>query len=225
MFTGIVQTIGRITSLEPGEVATRLTIALAGELAGETRPPRVGDSIALAGVCLTVADLTEGALHFDVVPETLRCTKLGKLRVGDAINLEPAVAPNQPLGGHFMQGHVDALGQVLALDQAGDETRLAIELDDALRDYITPKGSIAIDGVSLTVATVKPDRFEIALIPTTLEHTTLGQLKADDVVNLETDMIARTVVQWLERHGGVRASAGETVTRRLLEQTGFNDMP
>jgi riboflavin synthase len=235
MFTGIVPCTGRVTAIEPGPAATRLTVEPGGPLDGETRPPRLGDSIALAGVCLTVAELDGRSLRFDLVPETLRCTKLGRLAVGDRVNLEPAVAPHQPLGGHFMQGHVDALAQVLDLASAGEETRLSIALSEALRDYVTPKGSIAIDGVSLTVAAVRDDRFEIALIPTTLEHTTLGELAAGDAVNIETDMITRAVVQWLGNHPAAAPNAGAEDTsgagvesaplsRRTLEDAGFADM-
>lgn len=224
MFTGIVQCTGRVTAMAPGEQAQRLGIEPAGELANETRPPRVGDSISVSGVCLTVAASDQQRLDFDVVPETLRCTKLGDLQTGDRVNLEPAVAPNQPMGGHFMQGHVDALRTVRAMEQAGEETRLKIELDPEMLDYITAKGSIAIDGVSLTIAAAHEAEIEIALIPTTLEHTTLGDLDAGQKVNIETDMIARTVVQWLQRHGPGAAKGGEAVTRQMLDDAGFDRM-
>jgi riboflavin synthase len=224
MFTGIVQCTGRVTAMAPGEQAQRLGIEPAGELANETRPPRVGDSISVSGVCLTVAASDQQRLDFDVVPETLRCTKLGDLQTGDRVNLEPAVAPNQPMGGHFMQGHVDALRTVRAMEQAGEETRLKIELDPEMLDYITAKGSIAIDGVSLTIAAAHEAEIEIALIPTTLEHTTLGDLDAGQKVNIETDMIARTVVQWLQRHGPGAGKGSEAVTRQMLDDAGFDRM-
>jgi len=227
MFTGIVQNVGRVAALEAGDAATRLTLEPGGDLAAETRPPREGDSLSVAGVCLTVAALDPGGrLSFDVVPETLRCTKLGDLRPGDEVNLEPAVAPHQPMGGHFMQGHVDTMSEVIELRHADEEVRLAVGLDASLRELVTPKGSIAIDGVSLTIAAVSHDRFEIALIPSTLEWTTLGQLQAGDRVNVESDIIARTVVQWLERHASASASAArsESVTRELLDDAGFDRM-
>jgi riboflavin synthase alpha subunit len=232
MFTGIVPCTGRILKMATTTGPSLLWLTSQGDLAGEARPPRQGDSIAVSGVCLTIAEIgQDGALAFDVVPETLRQTKLGDLHTDDIVNLEPAVAPTQPLGGHFMQGHVDGLGHVTEFAEQGGEHRLMVNAPSELADYLTPKGSIAIDGVSLTLATVDGCRFEIALIPTTLELTSLGQLQAGDRVNLETDIIARTTVDWLRTHfgqatadagaGGARPSS--TVTRQLLEQAGFDE--
>jgi riboflavin synthase len=231
MFTGIVQCIGRIVSLTPNAAATRLVVQPETGLDAETRPPRAGDSICVSGVCLTVTDTASNQLSFDVIAETLRCTKLGDLQQGDAVNLEPAVAPNQPLGGHFMQGHIDAMGTVTRSEQSEGEWRLGVSVDSQVAQYLAAKGSIAIDGVSLTVAKMLAEGFEVALIPTTMDLTTLGRLQVGDRVNLETDILARTVVDWLSRQfvqtqgEGEAASNREAVSRALLEQAGFDAMP
>jgi len=240
MFTGIVQCTGRVVSLsQESRDATRLVVESAGRLDAETRAPRDGDSICVSGVCLTVTSVKPGAaggrLSFDVVAETLRSTKLGDLSEGAPVNLEPAVAPNQPLGGHFMQGHVDALGEVTGLDASDDETRLAIAVVADTSQYLTRKGSVAVDGVSLTIAAMTGNGFEIALIPATLEMTSLGGLQPGDRVNIETDVIARTVVDLLRSRSekaesdlpsdaGVAEDTAAGVTRETLEATGFTSM-
>lgn len=140
-------------------------------------------------------------MHFDVIAETLAKTSLGRRKPGDAVNLEPSLTLDTPIGGHFLQGHVDATGTVARV-QAGADYRLTIRPPRDLMDYIVPKGSIAIDGVSLTVAGVQNDVFEVALIPTTLAITTLGATIAGDEVNLEADILSKTVVNYLRQRGG-----------------------
>ena len=173
MFTGIVQERGRIASFEKGRLVVE-----SGIRAG------IGESVAVSGVCLTVVDAPDGRLAFDVVQETLDRAK----PFGDEVNLEAAVLAGQPLGGHYVQGHVDGVGTVRSV---GDP--VWIDVDGELLRYIVEKGSIAVDGVSLTVAAVDERGFAVALVPHTLEVTTLGTLAAGDRVNLEVDILAKYV--------------------------------
>ncbi|MEX2672918.1 MAG: riboflavin synthase [Phycisphaeraceae bacterium] len=226
MFTGIVQSKVFVESFDRNDFGGRLIVAREGWTPAGGYEPAMGDSICLSGVCLTVVQATPTQLVFDVIAETLRCTTLGALKSGDAINLEPALLPSQPLGGHFLQGHVDGVGTVRDVIEGDAEWRMTIEPSVALMDYIAPKGSIAIDGVSLTVASVTPTSFDVALIPTTLQLTTLARLEPAMRVNLESDMLARTVVHALKRWQGVDGAkaggaGGEPVTWSLLREAGF----
>ena len=187
MFTGIVRERGRIVTAERNGGGLRLRIA-AAETAREAEP---GDSVAVAGCCLTVTAAADGALEFDAVPETLSRTTLGGLAAGNDVNLEPALRAGEPLGGHFVQGHVDGRGRVAALEPDGDGARLRVELAPELLRYCVEKGSIALDGVSLTIATLPDDHVEVALVPFTLEHTTLASLGTGDEVNVEVDLLAK----------------------------------
>jgi len=219
MFTGIVQSTGRVAALQRNPFGVRLSIDPGSWTPDEGRPPRHGDSICVSGVCLTVAAIDDAVLCFDVIAETLDKTTLGSLAVGDSVNLEPSVTPNQPLGGHFMQGHIDGVGEVTAVTSGQEEWRITIQPPSELMRYMIPKGSVAIDGVSMTLAAVHDDAFEIALIPTTLELTTLGQRKAGDYVNLEADILAKTTVHTLLRMRGAEGEEG--VTMQMLRDTGF----
>lgn len=161
--------------------------------------PGVGDSISISGVCLTVAaEVGTGPMRFDVVSETLSKTMLGRLREGAEVNLEHACRADSLLGGHIVQGHVDGVGRVSEVREDPADWRIEIELDEELMPYIVPKGSVCVDGVSLTVAQVGKRSFGVALIPTTLELTTLSVLRAGDSVNIETDVVAKTVVNYLK---------------------------
>ncbi len=219
MFTGIVQTTGRVAALDRNAFGVRLGIDPGQWTPAEGRAPRLGDSICISGVCLTIASLEDNVLCFDVIAETLAKTTLGFLSVGDAVNLEPSVTPNQPLGGHFMQGHVDGVGEVTAVKSGDDEWRITVRPPAALMAYMIPKGSVAIDGVSLTLAAVHDETFEVALIPTTLDLTTLGKQQAGDHVNLEADILAKTTVHTLQRMRG--GGEGELITMALLRDAGF----
>lgn len=202
MFTGIVQTVGHVRHLAQVREATRLLI----HAPDAPFPARPGDSICVAGCCLTLVDLPEShCFAFDVVPETLRATTLGSLAPGAAVNLEPAATPATALGGHFLLGHVDAVGHVLDVTHA-DEYRIRIAAPPAVMPAVVPKGSIAVDGVSLTIAQVDPAAgwFEVALVPATLQRTTLASLAAGQRCNLETDIIARTVIHWLRHFATTR---------------------
>lgn len=204
MFTGLVQTTGRIDDLKPSDAGVRLVIQ--PEPAMEWRTAAgLGDSISVSGACLTVADILiaerkgdPARLAFDVVPETLRLTSLGKLALGDRVNLETSVTASTLMGGHFVQGHVDGLATIERVTTQG-EWRVALRVPPALMPFMTPKGSVCLDGVSLTLASVSPAEsiIEVALIPTTLQRTTLSEWSPGEAVNVEADVIAKTVVNYL----------------------------
>ena len=202
MFTGIIQHLGTVSSIEPGAGGSTLRI----DAGRWSHTPQVGESIAINGCCLTlVPDETDctasqSMLRFDVVPQTLRSTTLGMLKGGDAVNLEHAVTASTLMGGHFVQGHVDGVGVVTAANTDSGEWRVRIEPLASLMEVIVDKGSIAVDGVSLTVASVGSNWFEVALIPTTLKLTNLNKLRVGSKVNLEGDCIAKTVVSWLKKN-------------------------
>jgi riboflavin synthase len=185
MFTGIVREVGGVASFD----GSRLVVVAAETATGAA----VGDSVAVAGVCLTVVEQDEGRLAFDVVPETLARTALGRLRTGDVVNLEPSLRVGDQLGGHVVQGHVDAVGRVRSVEPEGDGRRLWIDAPQSVLAYCLEKGSIAVDGVSLTVAALDDQGFEVALIPHTLAVTTLGSLEPGDEVNLEADVLGKVV--------------------------------
>ena len=187
MFTGIVRERGRVVAAEANGGGIYLRVE-ARETAAAARP---GDSIAVAGCCLTTTAVEDGNLEFDAVPETIARTNLGRLAEGAEVNLEPALRAGEPLGGHFVQGHVDGRARVTAVDEEGEGARLRLELEPGLLRYCVEKGSIALDGVSLTVAALRDDGIEIALVPFTLENTTLGALGPGDEVNVEVDLLAK----------------------------------
>jgi riboflavin synthase len=178
MFTGIVRERARVESFDRG----RLIVATALD-------PAIGDSVAVDGVCLSVADRPNGSLVFDVMPETLARAK----PFGPEVNLETAVRAGDPLGGHYVQGHVDGIGRIRAVEPEGDSRRVTIEAQPDLLRYCVEKGSIAVDGVSLTIARLTEDAFEVALVRHTLEATTLGSLQPGEDVNLEVDVLAKYV--------------------------------
>lgn len=194
MFTGIVTDVGRVTVLEPRGGDVRLAVAV-DRL--DLSRVAVGDSIAVAGVCLTVVE--RGADHFaaDVSPETLARTTLGGLSVGDPVNLEPALRVGDPLGGHLVSGHVDAVGRVRAISDEGRGQRWWFEAPPAVLRYVAWKGSIAVDGVSLTIADLDEAGFAVALIPHTIAATTFRVRRAGEPVNLEVDTVARYVERLL----------------------------
>lgn len=195
MFTGIIEALGTIKALTLTPGGARIEV----ETDGWTARIAPGDSVAVNGVCLTAVEPREGMVHFDVIKQTLDLTSLGALVKGSRANLEVAVTPETALGGHFVQGHVDGVGRITAIDASPEEHRVTIEPPEALMDAIVPQGSIAIDGISLTLARVAEREFDVAIIPTTLEKTTVGAWTVGDGVNLETDMVAKTVVHWLRR--------------------------
>jgi riboflavin synthase alpha subunit len=189
MFTGIVRERGRVAAVHGGVEGIRLVV----EAPTTAAQAALGDSIAVSGVCLTVVAADNGTLAFDAVPETLRRSSLADLAPGDSVNLEPALRAGEPLGGHYVQGHVDGLGRVRSVVPEGDGLRLSIDPPADLLRYLVEKGSVAVEGVSLTVAELDDRGFAIALVPYTLAETTLGALTPGAVVNLEVDVLAKYV--------------------------------
>jgi len=192
MFTGIVAELGQVEAVESGPEGARLRVACS--LAGELDP---GDSVAVNGACLTATAVEDGGFAADVMRQTLEVTTLGELQPGDAVNLEAALRASDRLGGHLVQGHVDARVTVSALEPDGFSRRLRIELPMELRPYVVEHGSIAIEGVSLTVAALGEDWLEVSLIPETLARTTLAERAVGDPVNVECDLIGRYVQRML----------------------------
>jgi len=195
MFTGLIREVGAVVSLVGGDAGVRLVVA-APEAAAAAAP---GDPISVDGVCLTVVEVGEGRLGFDAVPETLARTSLQTLEQGSRVNLEPALRAGEPLGGHYVQGHVDGVGTVRSVAPEGDGRRLWFDADGELLRYLVEKGSVAVQGTSLTVAALDDSGFAVALIPHTLDATTLGSLDAGDPVNLEVDVLAKYVEKLLAR--------------------------
>jgi len=190
MFTGLIQSLGTVRAAEDdGSGGRTLRIAAIG-LAVE---PRVGDSIAVNGACLTVAGRDSDSVHFQAGPETLAKTNLGQLAAGDRVNLEPALRAGDSLGGHFVTGHIDATAPVLEKKTSGDWFTIWFGLPPGFGELMVSKGSIAVDGVSLTVVNVEKERFSVMLIPHTRDNTTLGLKEAGAIVNLEFDLIAKHV--------------------------------
>lgn len=195
MFTGIVESIGTVRSVR--RLAERCDLAIAAGLAA--RDAKVGDSVAVNGACLTVTQVDGEVLTFSAVSETLERTNLGELASGSAVNLERAVRAGQRLDGHVVQGHVDGTGRVQAIDRRGDDVRLAVSCDPGFADLLVDKGSVTIDGVSLTVVNAGAAGFDVALIPHTLTGTTLGRRKVGERVNLEADVLGKYVKKFVER--------------------------
>ena len=195
MFTGIVREVGRVVDVEGADEGRTLRVDAPRTAAGLA----VGDSVSVAGVCLTAEALEDGPIRFHAVPETLARTTLARLGPGDPVNVEPALRAGEPLGGHIVQGHVDDLGTVASLDRDGDGARLTVGAADSVLRYCVEKGSITVDGVSLTVAGLEGETFSVALVPHTLSATTLGGLGPGDPVNLEVDVLAKYVERLLAR--------------------------
>jgi riboflavin synthase len=196
MFTGLVESVGEVIERKPTGGGFRLRIASA--LAPELAP---GDSLAVNGVCLTVILAEDNEVHADIGPETSRVTTLGLLERGGVVNLERPLRADARLGGHFVQGHVDAIGHVEDLRQDADFHWLTLSFPSELARFIVHKGSIAVDGISLTVAGLGTDRFDIMVIPYTMAHTNLGRIQVRDRVNLECDMVGKYVIRAAELAG------------------------
>ena len=189
MFTGIVRERGRVVSAEQSENSRGVTLRIEAPATAAASKP--GDSIAVAGCCLTATAVENGSLAFNAVPETIARSNLGRLVEGVEVNLEPALRVGEPLGGHFVQGHVDGLGRVRLLEPDGEGARLRLELGQDLLRYCVEKGSLTIDGVALTIAALDDTGVEIALVPFTLRETTLSALGPGDEVNVEVDLLAK----------------------------------
>jgi riboflavin synthase len=193
VFTGIIEEVGTVEALEVTADGARIRVraAVANEL-------RDGDSVSVNGVCLTVATSGAGGFEADLMNQTLSVTTLGGLGAGGRVNLEPALRAGDPLGGHLVQGHADGTGLVTSVSADGFARRLAIAVPDEVRRYVAARGSVAVDGVSLTVSALGRDGLEVSLIPETLERTTLGELEAGSEVNVEVDVVARYAERLME---------------------------
>jgi len=204
VFTGIVEAVGEVESAEPAGELLRLVVR-APAIAAEAR---VGDSVAVRGACLTVTRAEAGRLSFEAVRETLARTAVGELRAGSQVNLERALRAGGRLDGHLVQGHVDGVGRVAELRREGGDVRLFVACPPEVATHLVEKGSVAIDGVSLTVVGARDDGFDVALIPHTLAATTLGALRPGDRVNLEVDVLAKYVRRSVERILGKDGTQG-----------------
>ncbi|MAE65953.1 MAG: riboflavin synthase [Phycisphaeraceae bacterium] len=222
MFTGIVQSLARVIEVRdaPAGAGRRLVIERAGWKARSGRIEQ-GDSICVSGVCLTAVEVTEDRVGFDVIPETLSRTTLGSLTAGIRVNVESSLTAETSMGGHFVQGHVEATGTVAGV-QTGSDYRITIDAPAQVMAAVIEKGSVTIDGVSMTVAGVRDAQFEVAVIPATRENTTLGIVGEGDRVNLESDVISRTVVETIRRMTEGKGE-GSDVTVDLLRRAGFTD--
>ncbi len=209
MFTGIVEEMGTLNAQTSGEKSVHLTVQAHTVLNGTN----IGDSIATNGVCLTVVQKTSDSITVDVMHETLKNTNLGSLKVGDSLNLERALTPASRMGGHFVTGHVDGVGVIQETAQDGIAWRITIELAEALTQSIIPKGSIAVDGISLTVVDLTKTTFTVSIIPHTQDVTTLLSKEAGDTVNIETDMIGKYVAKMV--------SPGTEISQDDLKKWGY----
>jgi riboflavin synthase len=194
MFTGIIRETGVLRGIDAGDAGARVRI----EAPRTCDHLAAGSSVAVDGVCLTVTGRDGSSFTADAVPETLRRTRLGGCGVGDRVNLELPVRANQFLDGHLVQGHVDGVGTVESVAADGSQRTVTVRVEPALARYVAEKGSVAMNGVSLTVTAVAPDTFSVALIPFTCEETNLGELVSGSQVNLEVDVVARYAARWAE---------------------------
>ncbi len=213
MFTGLIETICSVKSIRSTGDSTLLDVDLA-EIAAESN---IGDSIAINGVCLTVTRIEGATASFDVSAETLAKSTLGKLRPASQVNIERAMKAADRFGGHFVQGHIDGTATIRAIEKHGDFADFAFTAGAELLDAMVAKGSVAVDGVSLTIANIEQNGFRIAIIPETLRRTTLGKARTGDCVNIETDIIVKTIKRQLENI----LPKAEPLTAERLRQLGF----
>lgn len=212
MFTGIVTHRGTLSSVVPAGTDGAMRLVIGPDAPIEAIA--IGDSVSVSGCCLTVASFEDGALAFDAIPETLRKTTLGERKEGDVVNLERALCLGEPLGGHWVQGHVDGVGRVEAIEREEEDVRLVISVPEEVHGGMLAKGSVTLDGVSLTVGEVwressgdSPFRFSVYLIPHTLDVTGFGKAQVGDPLNVEADVMGRWVLHHLERLRGAVSNA------------------
>jgi len=208
MFTGLVAELGEAVSLKKQAKGAVLEVRASGTASGAA----IGDSIAISGACLTVTGIRDAAMSFDLSDETLQSTTLGSLKPGDRVNLESSLRADSKLGGHFVTGHVDAVGKIRSKKKAGEAFKVEIEAPPEVMDFLVEKGSVAVDGISLTVVDVLSGSFTVVIIPHTAEVTTIGFKGPGDAVNLEADILGKYVLRFLER-----AKSGSTLMKKLQE--------
>ncbi|PIP36593.1 MAG: riboflavin synthase [Desulfobacterales bacterium CG07_land_8_20_14_0_80_52_14] len=220
MFTGIIEGQGTIAAIQAAEQGRRFVFAVELPLT-ETR---IGDSIAVNGVCLTAVTFSGNRFAADVSPETLEKTTFGKARIGDRVNIERAMRFSDRVGGHLVSGHIDGVGRIRERTRTANAFRVIIQAPEHILEFMVPKGSVAVDGVSLTLNECHPDAFEVSIIPHTAQMTTVGTKKPKDPVNIEADMIGKYIAHFLSRQklsSGKRAGEGSLLDRAYLEKTGF----
>ncbi len=217
MFTGIIQAIGTVAAQESMGADLRMRVA-AGKL--DLSAARIGDSIAVSGVCLTVTHFTSDGFWVDVSGETLACTTFSELKQGSRVNLEQALTPTTRLGGHLVSGHVDGAGTVVRRGEDGRSVRFTIRAPDALARYIAEKGSICVDGISLTVNAVNGAEFDLNIVPHTLKETTMDEYTAGRRVNLEVDVLARYLERLLQGERAAQPGSGG-ISHAFLAEHGF----
>jgi len=216
MFTGIIEAVGKIAALDSGRDSVRITVS-AARIAEDVA---IGDSVAINGVCLTVVEIMAPQVSFEAVYETLRRTTLGQRRVGETVNLERALKADGRFGGHIVQGHVDGTGRIASIRPAGDSWFVYVEASPELLRYVVTKGSVCVDGISLTVMDADDKAFSLSIIPHTWENTTLKDWRAGDSVNIETDVIGKYVEKLMGGQWGA-PSGGRGVTMDLLARSGY----
>lgn len=216
MFTGIIEDLGRIEKLSRSSQGSRIAI----RSSKITEDAGIGDSVAVNGVCLTIAQLENDTFFTDVMPETLAKTNLGQMKNGDLVNLERALKASDRLGGHFVLGHVDEVGTIMHKRKEGNSIVLKISATRSISDYLVPKGSIAIDGISLTITDVENQWFMVAVIPHTAKATTLGQKTVGSTVNLEVDIIGKYVKRMMDKKTSSRSTLDLLYEHGYLDQGG-----
>lgn len=220
MFTGLIVELGEAVSLEKKTGSARLSVK-GNKVAKDAA---LGDSIAINGVCLTVVNIEKDVMSFDVSFETLRSTNLGDLERGDKVNIEPSLKPDSKIGGHFVTGHVEGAGKIRTRTPVGNAVRIEIESPHNVLMYLVEKGSVAVDGISLTVVNVLKDAFSVIIIPHTSKNTTIGYKNVGDTVNVETDILGKYVAKFLNYPGGRALESGAKENAEILsalKKSGF----
>jgi riboflavin synthase len=217
LFTGIIVERGDVVSLRRKQAGAVLALR-AFALAQNAAP---GDSIAVNGTCLTAVKIEGNLLSFDLSEETVKSTNLGRLTAGVKVNLEPSLRPDGKLGGHFVTGHVDAVGKIRSKTALGDAFKIVIDAPPRVTELLVEKGSVAVDGISLTVVDVSGDAFSVVVIPHTAQVTTIGFKRAGDTVNLEADIIGKYVARFLARGGGATAAGKDNSFMKSFLQAGY----
>lgn len=216
MFTGIVEEIGKVKSIKPAGDSIRMAISAERIM----EDVHLGDSIAVNGVCLTVTEFGDHTFSVDVMPETVKATSLKLLSTGSKVNLERAMAANGRFGGHFVSGHVDGIGTIKGKKRVANAVYYEIETTDSILHYMILKGSITVDGTSLTIFQLTDRTFTISLIPHTLSETILGEKSAGDIVNLECDLVGKYIESFLLK-GSITNNKQQSITESFLEENGF----
>lgn len=216
MFTGIIEDIGAVKSVKMGSQSMELTI----QSEKIVEDVHLGDSIAVNGVCLTVTSFTKQSFTVDVMPETVKASSIKLLKPGSPVNLERAMSPQGRFGGHFVAGHIDGTGTIVKKEHKENAVYFTIELEEGLSRYCIPKGSVAIDGTSLTIFAIEGDLLTVSLIPLTFQDTIIGQKGVGEIVNIETDMLGKYIVQYLQANQS-NPKQKQTVTQSFLAENGF----